>query len=70
MIQLMRIKGREKTDLTTTGKSEVKLYYTDEAEVIEEFNYSAIELLANICIHAKVLSELRTKQLFVASEYV
>ena len=70
MIQLMRIKGREKTDLTTTGESEVKLYYTDEAEVIEEFNYSAIELLANICIHAKVLSELRTKQLFVASEYV
>ncbi len=70
MIQSMRVKGKEKTESNFTGESEAKLYNSNEAEIIDEFNYSAIELLANICIHAKVLSELRTKQLFVASEYV
>jgi Mg-chelatase subunit ChlI len=70
VIDLMRLKGKERVDLSSTGESEATLYYSGKTEIVEEFNYSAIELLANICIHAKVLSELRTKQIFVASEYV
>ncbi len=70
IIQRMKRLGRERTDSTSTGESEAKLYDSRETGIIEELNYSAVEMLANICVHAKILSDSRTRPLFVASEYV
>jgi len=69
IIQRMRRLGREKADLISTSESETKLYDSRATEIIEELNYSAVEVLANICVHAKTLSESKTNQLFIASEY-
>jgi len=70
MLQRMRKLGKEKNGPTSAGESETDLYNNPEPEIIEELNYSAVEMLANICVHAKTLSDSKTSQLFVASEYV
>ncbi|MEE8418845.1 MAG: AAA family ATPase [Dehalococcoidales bacterium] len=70
LVQRMRNMAGEKTDLATAHDSEKKMYSSRDAQVIEEFNYSAAELLANICVHDGTLGESRASKFFIASQYV
>jgi MoxR-like ATPase len=70
MIGRMRRTGKEKAGLTPADGPETKLYDSRETVVVEEFNYSALEMLANICVHTKTLGESKAGRLFIASEYV
>ena len=49
---------------------DLKLYESTDEDVISEMNYSAVETLGNICVHAKTLSDSQLSQMFYASEYV
>jgi Mg-chelatase subunit ChlI len=66
MIQM----GGEYDEQTGSGNQSVNLYDSKDIEVMEELNYSALEMIANICVHEKIVSEMKIKQLFFASEYV
>ncbi|MAE11458.1 MAG: AAA family ATPase [Dehalococcoidales bacterium] len=70
MVQRLKRIGQERLDSDASGSPEAKLYSGDETEAGAEFNYSALELLANICVRDHTLSESKTGQLFVAKEYV
>ncbi len=71
MIHKMKITGREKAGSTSRDGPEAGLYESRDVQVDEELNFSALEMLANICIHAKTLGEQKVKpQMFVPNEYV
>jgi len=70
MIQRLRTMGKEKINSSSVNDSETKIYDSRDDEVIGELNFSALELLANICLHDHTLSQSKMDQLFVASEYV
>ena len=70
LLQRMRRAGNEKLSSTPVSEPDRKLYSSDATEIIEEFNYSAVEMLANICVHESTLGESKTGQLFIAREYV
>ncbi len=70
LINRMIKAGTEKPGQTASGNSAINLYGSSDTEVLEELNYSALEMIANICVHKKIISEMKVKQLFFASEYV
>ncbi len=70
LVERMKTIGQETADSTSANEVEAGLYNSSDTETIEELNYSAIEMLANICVHSKVISDSKLKPLFFASEYV
>jgi Mg-chelatase subunit ChlI len=70
MVQRMKTLGREKVGLTSNAGPEAGLYNSGETTVNEGLNYSAIEMLANICVHAKTLGEQKAARMFIPNEYV
>jgi hypothetical protein len=66
-LQRMRKAAPEKVNLALLNESERKLPYSCEAEVVEQWNYSALEMLANICVHEGTLGE--SNQLFIPHKY-
>ncbi|GAI81089.1 unnamed protein product, partial [marine sediment metagenome] len=48
---------------------ERKMYDSNETEVVEECNYSALEMLANICVHEGTLDQLEAGQVFIAHKF-
>jgi MoxR-like ATPase len=63
------LKGLPERLLKCGMDSESQLYHSSDTQTVEEYNYSAIEMLANICVHEKTLSESKTGRLFIAREY-
>jgi len=70
VLQRMRNIGKERLDSDSVSETEKTLYDSEEEEVVAELNYSAVELLANICLHEHTLSESKMGQLYMAKEYV
>jgi len=70
LVQRMRTMGKEKTNSASANNSELNLYDSADDEVAGQLNFSALELLANNCLHNHTLSHSKMDQLFVPSEYV
>jgi hypothetical protein len=70
MVHRMRKIGEEMPGSASSSELEANLYKTEDEEAIAALNYSALEMLANMCMHAKTISEARAKPLFIANEYV
>jgi MoxR-like ATPase len=69
VITRMKKQGAEQDSLELHGKPVAEIYSGSDPEITEELNYSAIEMLASILVHEKVISEMKLKQLFFAGEY-
>lgn len=70
VIGRMRELGMEKDDTALQGISPAGLYNNDNGEISGELNYSALEMIANVLVHEKIISEMKLKQIFFAGEYV
>jgi hypothetical protein len=70
VIDRMKKYGLEKNGMELQGKKASELYASNKPEIIEELNYSALEMIAGIIVHEKIISEMKLKQLFFAREYV
>ena len=68
-LEWMRKATHEKVNQTLLREPEIKLYDSDEAVVADERNYSALEMLANICVHDGTLDESRAGQWFIAHKF-
>jgi len=67
--QWMREVAESKVNQSLIGEPERKLYASEEPEVVEERNYSALEVLANVCVHEGTLGEVRDGQVFIARKF-
>jgi len=45
------------------------LYNSRDPEIREELNYSALEIIAGLLVHEKLISEMKLKKVFYAREY-
>ena len=70
MMQRLRNIGKDRVSPDSDSEYETNLYTSEDEQVVAEFNYSAMETLANLCFHAHTLSESRANQLYLAKEYV
>jgi Mg-chelatase subunit ChlI len=69
VVQRMKTRGVEQHDVELPDRNTAGLYTTDEPQVREELNFSALEMIGSILVHEKVISEMKLKQLFFAGEY-
>ena len=51
------------------SEPERKLYENEEPETVAERNYSALEVLANLCLHEGTLNEVRDGAVFLARKF-
>ncbi|UCC16908.1 MAG: hypothetical protein JSU58_11225 [Dehalococcoidales bacterium] len=70
LIHRMRKIGLEMTDTELQGIPAGALYDSPDEYISGEVNYSALEVIANVLVHEKVISEMKLKQIFFAGEYV
>ncbi len=70
VIKSMKKIGLERTDTGFQGMSPAALYENPDENISGELNYSALEMIANVLVHEKVISEMKLKQIFFAGEYV
>ena len=69
VMQWMRKVAGDKLNQTLASEAAKKLYDSDETEVADERNYSALEMLTNICVHDRTLDEARADQTFILHKY-
>lgn len=69
VMQWMRQAARDKVSPALVSESERKLYHSHQTEVVEECNYSALEILANICLHEGTLDKAEAGQVFIARKF-
>jgi len=65
----MKKVARDKVNHALIGEPERKLYDSDESDVGDEYNYSALEMLANICVHSGTLDETGAGPFFVPRKF-
>ncbi len=70
IVQRMKRMGKENIDSSTASDADIKIYDSLDEDTMGQLNFSAIETLANICVHAKTLSDSQLNQMFYAREYV
>ncbi len=70
VIQRMKETGLTKTDTELQGIQPSDLYNSPDENISGELNYSALEMIANVLVHEKVISEMKLKRIFFAGEYV
>jgi hypothetical protein len=63
-------KGRESSGPASGIDYEAGLYESDDEDIDTELVYSAVETIANMCVHARTISASRIAPLFFAKEYV
>ena len=68
-IQWMRKVSPEKVGSKLNNDLERVLYDTEDINIMEEFNYSAMEFLINICIHSGTLNNVKASQFFIPGKY-
>jgi len=59
----------DKVNQALLGEPERKLCNSDEAGIADECNYSAVEMLANICVHDGTLDESKAGPLFIPRKF-
>ena len=69
VVQWMKQAAEDKVNQTLVSKPERKLYNSDDIEVTEECNYSALEVLANLSVHEETLDELKANRFFIARKF-
>jgi len=69
VVQWMKQTANEKVDQTIISEPERKLYHTNETQVVEELNYSALEMLANMCFHEGTLDETKASHVLIAHKF-
>ena len=69
VVQWMRQAAGDKVNQAIVSESERKLYHSNETEVVDELNYSALEMLANVCLHDGTLDEAKVSQIFIAHKF-
>ena len=62
--------GLDMTDTELQGIAPAALYNSPDEYVSGEMNYSALEMIANVLVHEKIISEMKLKHLFFPGEYV
>ncbi|HEY95448.1 MAG TPA: hypothetical protein G4O15_10990 [Dehalococcoidia bacterium] len=70
VINRMKKIGLEMTDTEFQDMPPAVLYDNSDENISGELNYSALEMIANILVHEKVISEMKLKHIFFAGEYV
>jgi hypothetical protein len=68
-MQWMRQVAKDKVNQELVSEPEKKLYDSNETEVVEECNYSALEMLANVCVHEGTLDQVETGEVFIAHKF-
>ena len=68
-IQWTRNARRDKVNQALVGEPDGSLYDSSETGVVDEYNYSALELLANISIHDGTLDESKAGRSFVPRKF-
>ena len=68
-MQWMRQVAGDKVNQALVSESERKMYDSNETEVVEECNYSALEMLANVCVHEGTLDQIEAGQVFIARKF-
>lgn len=69
VIVSMKTWGLENNGMELQGKPASYLYNSEDLEISEELNYSALEMISGIMVHEKIISEMKLKQIFFAGEY-
>lgn len=70
IIKRMKKIGLQMTDTELQGIPSDALYDSPDETITGELNYSALEMIANVLVHEKIISEMKLKQIFFAGEYV
>jgi MoxR-like ATPase len=70
VINRMKKIGLKMTDTELQGIPPGALYDSHDDDITGELNYSALEMIANVLVHEKIISEMKLKQIFFAGEYV
>lgn len=70
VIGRMKKIGLKKTDTELQDIPPAALYDSPDENIAGELNFSALEMIANVLVHEKVISEMKLKQIFFAGEYV
>ncbi|MFC1954335.1 AAA family ATPase [Chloroflexota bacterium] len=68
-IRWMREESGNRLNIRLTGEESKKIYNSNDPGVAGERDYSALEILANICVHEKTLDEAGTGQTFIPHKY-
>jgi len=68
-MQWMKKVAWDQADRSLANETESKLYENDRDEVADESNYSALELLINICLHEGTLHEYKADGVFIPSRF-
>ena len=68
-MQWMRRAAWDKTKQALANETERKLYENDRGEVADERNYSALEVLINICLHDGTLHEFKVDSVFIPNRF-
>jgi len=68
-MQWMRKVAGSRLNNTLVSEESKKLYESDESEVAGERNYSALEILTNICFHEKNINEAIAARTFILHKY-
>lgn len=70
IIKRMKNIGFKMTDTEMQGIPPAALYDNPDDNISGELNFSALEMIANVLVHEKVISEMKLKQIFFPGEYV
>jgi len=65
----MKEANQGKLNQSTTNELQKKLYDNTDLEAMDEANYSALEMLVNLCLHEGVLDESRAGRIFIPHKY-
>ncbi len=69
VMQWMRQVAKDKVNQELVSEPEKKLYDSNETEVVEECNYSALEMLANVCVHEGTLDQVEIGEVFIVHKF-
>ncbi|MFH1639428.1 MAG: AAA family ATPase [Chloroflexota bacterium] len=68
-IDVLRKMAEDRVNMKLANETEKKLYDSVDPPLAEECNYSAMEFLANICVHLGMLDETKVGQVFLARKF-
>ena len=68
-LQWMRRVASNKANKAIVGEPERGLYDNHDATSVEECNYSALEILVNICVHERTLDESKAGRFFIPGKF-
>jgi MoxR-like ATPase len=68
-VDWMRKATQDKVNQTLVGEPERKLCDSDKAGIADERNYSALEMLVNICLHDGTLDESKAGRAFIPRKF-